>query len=239
MTATEQPVALVTGASRGLGAAVGLALANAGVRPVLVARTQGGLEEVDDAIRAAGGEATLLPLDLADGAALDQLGPSLFARFGRLDILVHCAASLGRLTPAEHILPQDWDACVAVNQSAVWRLIRGCAPLLRAAPAGRAVFVTDKVARLPRAYWGTYGATKAAAASLVLCWAEELRQTRLRVNLVDPGPMATALRRAAMPGEDQSELAHPADIAPRLLPLCMPDETRHGEIIRLQPAAGG
>ncbi len=231
MSEAAQPVALVTGASRGLGAAVGLALAAAGVRPVLVARTQGGLEEVDDVIRAAGGQATLLPLDLADGAALDQLGPSLFARFGRLDILVHCAATLGRLTPAEHILNEDWDACVAVNQAAVWRLIRGCAPLLRAAPAGRAVFVTDQAAHRPRAYWGNYGATKAAAAELVLCWAAELRQTRLRVNLFDPGPMATALRRAAMPGEDQSTLPHPSDIAPALVALCMPAETRHGEII--------
>ena len=135
---TMQRIALVTGASRGLGAAAGLALAVAGVRTVLVARTVGGLEEVDDSIRAAGGQATLLPMDLTDGDEVDKIGPSLFQRFGRLDILVHCAATLGTLTPTEHILPKDWESTIALNQTAVWRLIRSCGPLLRQAEAGRA-----------------------------------------------------------------------------------------------------
>ncbi len=224
-------VALVTGASRGLGAAVGLALAVAGVRTVLTARTVGGLEEVDDAIRAAGGQATLLPMDLTEGDEVDRIGPSLFQRFGRLDILVHCAATLGTLTPAEHILPKDWERTIALNQTATWRLIRSCGPLLRHSPAGRAVFVTDACATLPSAYWGTYGATKAASANLALSWAGELSKTNLRVNLFDPGPMATKLRRAAFPGEDQERLPHPSTIAPAIVALCDLAERRHGEVI--------
>lgn len=147
-------VALVTGASRGLGAAVAIALAHAGAHLVLTARTQGGLEETDDAIRAAGGSATLLPVDLLEGETLDAIGPSLYRRFGRLDVLVHCAAVLGKLTPTGHIQPKDWEETVGVNLTSAWRLIRTCDPLLRAAPAGRAVFVTDSRAREPRAYWG-------------------------------------------------------------------------------------
>jgi len=227
-------VALVTGASRGLGAAVGLALAVAGVRTVLTARTVGGLEEVDDAIRAAGGQATLLPMDLTEGDEVDRIGPSLFQRFGRLDILVHCAATLGTLTPAEHILPKDWESTIALNQTATWRLIRSCGPLLRHAQAGRAVFITDRCAALPTSYWGTYGATKAAAANLVLSWAGELGTTNARVNLFDPGPMATKLRRAAFPGEDQTALPHPSCIAPDIVALCDPAETRHGQIITVR-----
>ena len=225
-------VALVTGASRGIGAAAAIELARRGVHVVITARTQGGLEETDDAIRAGGGAATLLPLDLADGPALDPVGPSLFERFGRLDILVHCAAALGRLTPAPHILPKDWDAVVAVNLSSAWRLIRTCGPLLLAAPAGRAVFVTTGVAAAPRAYWGTYGATKAGMQHLAMSWAQEVVTTPLRVNLFDPGIVATKLRAEAMPGEDRSTLAQPADVAPTLAELCEPGETRHGQVVR-------
>jgi NAD(P)-dependent dehydrogenase (short-subunit alcohol dehydrogenase family) len=232
MSSTPEKVALVTGASRGLGAATAVELARHGFRVVLTARTQGGLEETDDKIRALGGVATLLTLDLCDGEQLDALGPSLLQRFGRLDALVHCAASLGRLTPVAHILPKDWADVVAVNLSATWHLIRTCGPLLQIAPAGRAVFVSDRVARTPRAYWGAYGATKAGLAHLVQSWAEEIGfDARLRINLFEPGPMCTRLRAAAMPGEDPATQRRPEEVAPALAALCLPGETRHGQIV--------
>lgn len=232
-------IALVTGASRGIGAAVAIELARRGAHVVITARTEGGLGETDDAIRAAGGAATLLPLDLCDGAALDTLGPSLFERFRRLDILVSCAGALGQLTPAPHILPKDWDTVVAVNLAATWRLIRTCGPLLQVAEAGRAVFLTDQIAVHPTAYWGAYGATKAGMHHLVQCWAQETRTMRVRVNLADPGPVATRLRRAAFPGEDQTKLPRPEDVAPGIADLCNPAESRHGEMIRIATAPAG
>lgn len=224
-------VGLVTGASRGIGAAVAVALARTGCHVVITARTQGGLEETDDAIRAAGGTATLLPLDLADGAQLDSLGPSLLERFGRLDTLVHAAGALGKLTPAPHILPRDFAATVAVNLEAGWRLIRTCGPLLLVGEAGRAVFVTDGLVTRPRAYWGLYGATKAAMHHLALSWAEEVCNTRCRVNLFDPGPVATRLRAEAMPGEDTTRLRTPADVAEPIVGLCAPGHGGNGEVV--------
>ena len=173
-----------------------------------------------------------MPLDLLDEAALDAIGASLFDRFGRLDILVHNAAALGKLTPAPHILPADWASVVGVNLSAAWRLIRTCGPMLLAAPAGRAVFVTTSRARAPLAYWGAYGATKAAMEHLALTWAHETQTTALRVNLFDPGVVATRLRADAMPGEDPRNLPRPADVAPALADLCSPAETRHGQVVR-------
>ena len=231
-TSLAGSVALVTGASRGLGAATAVELARQGAHVVIVARTQGGLEEVDDAIRVAGGGATLLPLDLKDGGQVDAIGPSLHQRFGRLDVVVHCAAVLGRLTPASHITMQDWDDAVGVNLHASLRLIRTCEPLLRQAPAGRAVFVTDARVREPLAYWGTYGATKAAMEHLVLTWAQELRITRVRANLFDPGVFRSRLRTAAFPGEDPAALPAPEDVAPALVALCLPEEERNGEVVR-------
>ncbi len=225
-------IALVTGASRGIGAAVAVELARRGMHVVATARTQGGLEAVDDAIAAAGGTATLLPLDLMEQDSLDALGPTLYQRFGRLDVLVNNAAALGRLTPVPHILPKDFAEVVGVNLTAACRLIRSCAPLLLAAEAGRAVFVTASVASRPTAYWGAYGATKAAMAHLALSWAGETRQTRLRINLFDPGVVATRLRAAAMPGEDPASIAQPAEVAPALADLCEAGETRHGEVVR-------
>lgn len=225
-------VALVTGASRGIGAAAAIELARRGAHVVLIARTQGGLEETDDAVRAVGGAATLLPLDLKDGAGLDPIGPTLFDRFGRLDILVHNAGALGKLTPVPHITPGDWDTVVGVNLTAAWRLIRSCAPLLHAAPAGRAVFVTSGVVPAPHAYWGAYGATKAGLEHLVLTWAAEVATTRLRVNLFDPGIVATRMRTEAMPGEKPDALAKPADVAGPLADLCEPALTLNGQIVR-------
>ena len=232
MTVLAGRIALVTGASRGIGRAVAAELARRGAQVVITARSQGGLEETDDAIRAAGGSATLLPLDLMDGAALDRLGPSLFERFRQLDILVGNAAALGLLTPVPHIQDRDWAEVVGVNLAAGLRLIRSCAPLLLAGEAGRAVFVTSGIVRRPTAYWGAYGATKAALEHLVLSWAEETRRTRLRVNLFDPGVVATRLRATAMPGEDPATLRRPEEVAPALADLCAPAETRHGEVVR-------
>lgn len=232
-------IALITGASRGLGAATAVELARRGAHVVLVARSQAGLEETDDAVRATGGTATLLPLDLCDGAQVDLIAPSLFQRFGRLDIMVSNAGEIGTLTPVPHIDLREWAAMLAINLEAPLRLIRGCAPLLLAAPIGRAVFVTSSMATAPDAYWGHYAASQAAARALVLTWAGETRRTELRVNLFDPGPMATRIRMRAFPGEDRSLLPHPARIAPALAALCLPEETRHGEIVRFETAKIG
>ena len=225
-------VALVTGASRGLGAATAVELGRLGAHVVITARTQGGLEETDDAVTVAGGTASLLPLDLAEGDSLDALGPSIFERFGRLDILIHAAGTHGRVTPVPHILPREWDDAVAVNMAAVWRLARSCDRLLRAAPAGRAVFVTAARARAPKAYWGVYGATKAALEYLALAWADEAATSPLLVNLFEPPVMATRLRRDAFPGETQDALARPEAVAPLLAALCLPTETRSGTLVR-------
>ncbi len=232
-----QCVALVTGASRGIGAAVAVELARRGMHVVATARTQGGLEETDDAVRAVGGHATLLPLDLAEASALDRLGPSLFERFGRLDVLVGNAGALGRLAPVAHIQERDFRAAVGVNVEATWRLIRTTAPLLLAAPAGRAVFVTSRTVPSPAAYWGLYGATKAAMEHLVRSWAEETRTSRLRVNLFDPGVVATRLRAEAMPGENPAALATPEEVAPGLAALCEAGEERHGVLVQAAGSA--
>ena len=235
----QDRVALVTGASRGIGAALALELAKLGAQLVLIARTQGGLEEVDDAIRAATGRgATLLPLDLQKDAdkQLDFVGPSIVERFGRLDILVHNAGALNKLTPVAHIEPKDWAEVMAVNLTAAWRMIRTCDPPLRASDAGRAVFLTTGRVLRPKAYWGMYGAAKAGMEHLVQTWAQEVAKTPLRVNLADPGVVATRMRATAMPGEDPASIAQPADIAPALAALCLPSETRHGE--RVEVTAG-
>ena len=224
-------------ASRGLGAATAIELARRGAHVVITGRTQGGLEEVDDAVVALGGSATLLPLDLADGEQLETVGPSLLTRFGRLDVLVHAAGALGRLTPVPHILPRDWDAVVAVNLHATLRLIRSCGPLLQAAPAGRAVFVTSGAARKQAPYWAAYGATKAAMEHLVLAWAAEVAAiSPIRVNLFSPGPVATRMRAQAFPGEDAATLPRPEQVAPDLAALCEPGETRHGQLVRANAA---
>ena len=236
MTTHPTRVALVTGASRGIGAAVAVELGRRGVQCVLVARTQGGLEETDDAIRAAGGPAaTLLPLDLHKRAAdIDMLGPSIVARFGRLDILVHAAGVLPRLTPVAHIEPGDMESSLAVNMAAAWRLIRTCDPPLRAAEAGRAVLLTDAAAAAPMAYWGLYGAAKAGMEYLLRAWAAENPDGALRANLVDPGAVFTRLRGNAFPGQEEAGMARPADVAQAIADACEVAETRHGALIRAQ-----
>jgi NAD(P)-dependent dehydrogenase (short-subunit alcohol dehydrogenase family) len=224
-------IALVTGASRGIGRASALTLAEAGAHVVAVARTQGGLEELDDEIRKATGQsATLVPMDIADGNGLDQLGYALFERFGRLDVLVHAAAILGPITPMAHVEPAAWDKVLAVNLTASWRLIRSMEPLLRASERARAIFLTSGVAARPRAFWGPYAVSKAALENLVRTWADELEQTTVRAAIVNPGPMRTKMRAEAMPGEDPETLPEPAEIAPLILELAqaelgLPDVT--------------
>lgn len=231
----EGQIALVTGASRGIGAATAVELARRGAHVVITARTQGGLEATDDAIRAAGGTATLLPLDLMESESLRQIGPSLYERFKRLDILISNAGDLGTLTPVPHILEKDWARVVGVNLSASLHLIQSCGPLLVMAPAGRAVFVTSGRARRPLGYWGAYGATKAALEHLVLTWADETRSGNLRINLFDPGVVRTRMRAKAMPGEDPATIAAPESVAPQIVDLCLPGETRHGSIVGADP----
>jgi len=217
-------IAVVTGASRGIGRAAALALAKAGAHVVAVARTEGGLTELDDEIRAATGEpATLVPMDIAEGDGLDQLGLALHQRFGRLDILVHAAAILGPVTPVAHIEPKHWERVVAVNLTATYRLIRSFEPLLRASQAGRAIFLTTGLASRPQAFFGPYGATKAAVEQMVRTWADELEQTQVRAALLSPGPMRTRMRAEAFPGEDPMSLPDPAEIGPLIVELAQAD----------------
>lgn len=222
-------VAVVTGASRGLGAAVARLLGANGAQVVLVARTVGGLEETDDAVRAAGGAATLVPLDLREADKIDALGPQLFERFGRVDLLVGAAAALGALTPLGHVQPQHWNEALAVNLTANWRLLRTLDPLLRRSDAGRAVLVTCAAARGTDAYWAGYAASKGGLETLARLYAAETVNTAVRVNLFDPGPIRTGLRAAAFPGEDPAAVRAPEEAARQLLPLLLPDCSRHGE----------
>ncbi|HUC65961.1 MAG TPA: SDR family NAD(P)-dependent oxidoreductase, partial [Stellaceae bacterium] len=190
----EGRLALVTGASRGIGAAVARRFAAEGAHVILLARTVGGLEERDDEIRAAGGTATLVPVDLRDFDKLDQMGASLFERFGKLDVLVGNAGVLGALSPMGHFDPKTWAQVIETNLTANWRLIRSLDPLLRRSEAGRAIFTTCAAGRETRPYWGAYAASKAALETMVRIYAGEMAKTALRVNLVDPGIVATKLR---------------------------------------------
>ncbi len=229
-------VALITGASRGIGAAVARRLAAEGVHVVLTARTRGALEEVDDEIRAAqGGRATLIELDLADFDRVDGIGPALAERFGRLDILVANAGALGELAPVQDIDEARWTEAFDVNLHANWRLIRTLAPLLSASDSGRAIFVSAPVARNQAPYWGAYAASKAALEALVACWAAETRRTRIRVNIVQPGATRTRLRAQAYPGEDPTTLKSPESVASLFVELASPACQRHGETVLPDP----
>ncbi len=214
--------ALVTGASRGIGAAAAEALAACGAHIVAVARTVGGLEELDDRIKAKGGTATLVPLDVTDYAGIDRLGGALYERFGKLDVLVGNAGMLGPLSPLGHVDPKQWDNVFAVNVTANWRLIRSMDPLLRQSDAGRAIFVTSGAATNVRAYWGPYAVSKAALDALVRTYAEETKNTPVRVNVFNPGSTRTKMRAQAMPGEDPMTLPSAADIAAHILKLADP-----------------
>lgn len=226
-------VALITGASRGIGRAVALRFAAEGAHVVLIARTVGGLEEVDDAVKAAGGQATLVPCDLTDFEAVDTLGPALLERFDKLDIFVGNAGALGEMTPLTHYDAKAWHDVFDVNVHANWRLIRTLEPLLRRSDAGRAILVTSGAAAHPRAFWGAYAVTKAAVEALARVWASELENTNVRLNLLNPGATRTGMRAAAFPGEDPESLKTPEDIAGRFVELASPAWTGHGELIDL------
>ncbi len=229
----ESRVALVTGASRGIGMAVARRFAAEGAHLVLVARTVGGLEELDDAIRQDGGQgATLVPLDLREFDAIDRLGASLYERHGRLDVLVGNAGVLGTLSPLGHIEPADWAEVLDVNLSANWRLIRSLDPLLRQSDAGRAIFVTSGAAAAPHAYRGAYAVSKAALEMLVTTYAAEIAKTRVRANLLDPGAVRTAMRASAFPGEDPRRLPAPEALTETFVDLAVPECTRNGEVVR-------
>jgi NAD(P)-dependent dehydrogenase (short-subunit alcohol dehydrogenase family) len=225
-------LALITGASRGLGAALARRFAAEGAHVILTARTQGGIEEVDDEIRKAGGApATLLPLDLREFDKIDQVAAAIQQRFGRLDVLVGNAAVLGKLSPLAHLDPKTWDEVMTVNLAANWRLIRALDPLLRLSEAGRALFVTCAAARDLAAYWGAYAASKAALDTLVRIYARELAITKATANLVDPGVMATALRLRAFPGEDRAKLPSPESRTEIFVALAAAGSARNGELV--------
>ena len=223
-------VAVVTGASRGIGRAAALALAEAGAHVIAVARTQGALEELDDAIRQVGASATLVPLDLTDYDGIDRLGAAINDRWKRLDIVVGNAGILGNLMPIGHITPKVWSQVMDINVTANWRLIRSLDPLLRMSDAGRAIFVTSGAAAKCKAYWGPYSVSKAALEALVRTYAAENATTAVKAMLLNPGPLRTDMRRAAMPGEDPDTLRTPEDLAPHFVRLASPGSTDSGTI---------
>lgn len=222
--------ALVTGASRGIGYFLALELAKRGAHVIAVARTVGGLEELDDEIQAMGNKATLVPLDLNDMPALDRLGSSINDRWGKLDILVANAGVLGTISPLGHVEAKVFENVVSTNLTSIWRLIRSVDPLLRLSDAGRAILMSSGVAHTARAFWGPYAASKAAVEVLARSWAEETRQMPLRINSVNPGATRTAMRAKAMPGEDPETLPHPADVAAKIVRLADPALTITGQL---------
>ena len=231
MAALNERVALITGASRGIGASVAKGLAREGAHVILLARTQAALEEVDDEIRSFGGKATLIPLDLARLDEVDKLGPSIYERFGRLDIFIGNAAVLGTLGPVNHITPREWEK--AFNVMANVRLVRSLDPMLRGSDAGRVVFTTSGLGEQAMAYWGPYCATKAALNLFAQTYAGETAKTNLRINLVSPGPVDTAMLRKAFPGGFQGAMKTPDDVVPAYLKLVAANCNTHGEIISL------
>jgi len=228
----EGRIALITGASRGIGRAVAKRFAHEGAHPILIARTQAALEELDDEIRSETSvESTLIPLDLRDFDAIDKVGAAMYDRFGHLDIMVANAGLLGVLTPIHQTDPKIWDEVMAVNLTACWRLTRSMDPLLRASDNGRAIYVTSTVGHQPRAFWGAYAISKAGLDMMAKVYAEETEKTNIRVNIVNPGPTRTGMRAAAMPGEDPETLKTAESIAHEFVKLAMPECTSHGEMI--------
>ncbi len=227
-------IAVITGASRGIGRAVALRFAEEGAQTVLIARTVGGLEEADDLIRERGGlPPVLVPLDLREGDKIDELGGVLYQRYGKLDILVGNAGLLGSLSPVGHIEPKTWDDALAVNLTANYRLIRSFDPLLRQSEAGRAIFVTSGAGAKPAAFWGIYGASKAGLDMLIKCYAEEVARFGVKVNLISPGPVRTKMRAQAFPGEDPLTLRAPDEVTDTFVELAAADCEANGTIVSL------
>lgn len=227
-------IAFVTGASRGIGAAVAKRFAAEGAHLILTARTVGGLEEIDDAVKATGGSATLIPADLLDMDQIDQIGGAIHQRFGRLDILVANAATLGILSPVAHVSPEVWEETIALNATASFRLIRSFDPLLRLSESGRAIFVTSGAARGTHPYWGPYAASKAALEALVRTYAGEISKTTVRANIVNPGRVRTAMRAQAFPGEDAAKLPAPDEITDVFVTLAEPGFQENGGLYDAQ-----
>jgi NAD(P)-dependent dehydrogenase (short-subunit alcohol dehydrogenase family) len=228
----KDKVALITGASRGIGAAVAKAYAAQGAHVILTARTVGGLEEVDDEIKKIpGANATLVPLDLRQGDMIDALGASIYERFRKLDVLVGNAAMLGSLSPVAHASPTEFEDVFKVNVTANYRLIRSMDPLLRASTAGRIIMVTSGAASAPIAYWGPYAASKAALEHLTLTYAAEVKQTAIKANLIDPGAIRSKMRAQAFPGEDPLSLPTPESITGLFIDLAG-EKAPHGKIVR-------
>ena len=225
-------VALVTGASRGIGREIALALGTSGYHVIALARTVGGLEELDDDIRQGGGEAaTLVPLDLTDFDGIDRLGAAVYERWGHLDVLIANAGVLGPTSPVSHVKPVEWSKTFDINVTANYRLIRSLDPLLRTAPAGRAVFLSSGAAHKVRAYTGPYAVSKAALEMLALTYAQEVSDTPVRVNVINPGPMRTDMRAQFMPGEDPQSVTPASELVPLVTRLLEPGLTLHGEVV--------
>lgn len=230
----EGRIALITGASRGIGRAVALHLAHEGAQTVLVARTQKALEELDDEMRAKGHlSPSLVPMDLRDFDEIDRMGFALFERWKKLDILIGNAGTLGSLTPMHHVRPREWDEIIAVNVTANYRLIRSMDPLLRRSDAGKVIMVSAGVTQSPKAFWATYGVSKAALEYMTLSYATEVEKTHIRVNIIDPGATRTYMRALAYPGENPKTLKMPESVTETFIKLTDPVSTMHGKIIRL------
>lgn len=227
-------IALVTGASRGIGYFTAIELAKAGAHVIACARTVGGLEELDDAIKAVGGTATLVPFDLSDMAAIDQLGGHIFERWGKLDIAVLNAGVLGVIAPIGHVEAKVFDKVMTINVTATWRLIRSLEPLLVKSDQGRALILSSGAAHKCRPFWAPYSASKAAVEALARTWAAETQRLPLRILCVDPGATRTAMRAQAMPGEDPETLPHPSEVAEKLLPLVGPEQAETGKLYQVR-----
>ncbi|WP_417796495.1 SDR family NAD(P)-dependent oxidoreductase [Terasakiella pusilla] len=230
--ALEGRIALITGASRGIGRAVALRFAQEGAHVILVARTIAALEEVDDEIQALGGSATLVPMNLREFDKIDQMGQALYDRFGKIDIVVGNAGFLGDLTPMAHLKVKMWNEVMDVNVTANWRLIRSMEPLLKQSDAGRAIFLSSGTTKAPRAYWAAYAVSKAALENMVQTWALELGKTNIKANLIDPGATRTRMRAQAYPGENPETLKEPEALTDLFVELASPSYDKSGEIVR-------
>jgi NAD(P)-dependent dehydrogenase (short-subunit alcohol dehydrogenase family) len=230
MKSLADRIALVTGATRGIGRAVALALAREGAHVVAVGRTQGALEEIDDAVRGAGSSATLVPLDMRDYAGIYRLASALAERYQKLDVLVGNAGVVGERAPLDHIDPANWDEVMAINVTANWHLLRAANALLRRSDAGRVALITSGAASHPRAYSGAYSVSKAALNALGQIYAAETSSTAMRVNLFNPGPTRTRMRALAMPGEDPMTLPTPDDVAAKIVDLCLASFAETGKL---------